>query len=122
MFSPMELNELLPQRTLPEGLSEAAFFEDIQAQIVKDFEWDVERITSASVGVLQLLTDEITWGLERDPNPIFAAFYRLDLGESTVRHVLHEKGREFAAPELAKLALQRAAQKVWTRWTYRSLT
>ncbi|MDE0871039.1 MAG: hypothetical protein OSA37_03890 [Flavobacteriales bacterium] len=117
----MNLALVLPERTLPEGVSEEVFLLEVKAQLIKDFEWDESLVSQASVGVLQLLEDHIGWGMERDATPVFAAFYRLDLGEALVRQILHAYDRDEASKILAEKALQRAALKVWTRWTFREM-
>ena len=63
-------------------------------------------------------TATIGAGLAGDADGLFAAFYRLDLGEERVRKILHENDREEAARLLAQRAAERAAQKVWTRMQY----
>ena len=117
----MDLALVLPKRTLPQGVSEEEFLLDVKAQLIKDFEWDESLVSKASVGMLQLLEDHISWGMEGDATPVFAAFYRLDLGEALVRQILHTYDRKEASKILAEKALQRAAMKVWTRWTFRKM-
>ncbi len=113
------MNGLLENRDLPAGVSTEEFIQRVVEQLAKDFDLDAERIRAAKIGVGPLLKDVISAGLEGDPGPVFAAFYRLDLGEERVRRVLHDHDREAAAGQLAELALQRAALKVWTRLSYR---
>lgn len=113
------MNGLLAGRDLPAGVTTEAFIHRVVEQLAKDFDLDEDRIRNAKIGVGPLLKDVISAGLEGDPGPVFAAFYRLDLGEERVRRVLHDHDREEAAGQLAELALQRAALKVWTRLSYR---
>lgn len=113
------MNDLLHDRDLPAGVTPEAFITKVVEQLAKDFELDLERLRTARIGVGPLLKDIISAGLESDPGPVFAAFYRLDLGEDRVRQILHDNDRLVAAGLLAELALQRAALKVWTRLSYR---
>lgn len=114
-----EVERFLGARGLPVGTDPAAFVEAVVAQIVKDFRLDPERVARASIGLVALLADAIGAGLEGDPAPVFAAFYRLDLGEEHVRRILHDHDRVEAARLLAEGAVARAALKVWTRLSYR---
>jgi hypothetical protein len=113
------MNELLSDRGLPAGVTTEEFVNRVVDQLAKDFYLDAQRIRSAAIGVGPLLKDVISAGLEGDPGPVFAAFYRLDLGEEKVRRVLHDHDREEAAKMLATLALERAALKVWTRLSFK---
>ena len=56
--------------------------------------------------------------MDRNPTALFASFYRLDLGEGVIREVMDWNERPQAAAKLAALCLERAAQKVWLRWTF----
>ena len=114
----MEWEVMLPDRKTPDEWSHSKFLEAVQEQLIKDFEWDAERVTSASISLLQLLEDHISWSLDRNATPVFTAFYRLDLGEGLVRSILHDCDQEEASKQLAEKSLQRAALKVWTRWSY----
>jgi hypothetical protein len=102
----------------PPGLDAARFVEATIDQLAKDFDLDADRLRAAAIGVLPVLTDVIAEGLAGDASALFAAFYRLDLGEPRVRQILHDHDREAAARLLARAAAERAAQKVWTRWQY----
>jgi hypothetical protein len=113
------VNEFLSGRDLPAGVAPEDFIHRVVEQLAKDFDLDGERLRTARIGVGPLLKDVISAGLEGDPGPVFAAFYRLDLGEERVRQILHDNEREEAARRLAELALQRAALKVWTRLSFR---
>ena len=77
----MELARILPDKALPAQRSEADFMEAVVQQLVKDFQWDLERVKSAEMSMLSLVSGEIEWGMDHDPSGTFAAFYRLDLGE-----------------------------------------
>ncbi len=114
-----EVERFLGARGLPVGTDPAAFVEAVVDQIIKDFRLDPERVARASIGLVALLADAIGAGLEGDPAPVFAAFYRLDLGEDHVRRILHDHDRIEAARLLAEGAVARAALKVWTRLSYR---
>ncbi len=112
------LGAWLSNRKLPEGRTIEAFQRQVQDQLIKDFQWDAERVHSASVNLLQLLVDEIVWGLEGDASALFASFYRLDLGEGLMGEILSQHERPKAAQILAEKSLERAALKVWMRWTF----
>jgi hypothetical protein len=112
------LTHWLEGRNLPEGRSVEAFKQAVQHQLVKDFQWDAERVGEVRISLLQLLEDEINWGMDRNPTGLFACFYRLDLGEVVIREVMDWNERPQAAAKLAELSLERAAQKVWLRWTF----
>lgn len=112
------LVEWLKTRELPAGRTAADFREAVTAQVVKDFQWDPERVAQVRISLVQLLEDEINWGLDRDATALFASFYRLDLGEAKIREVMDWNERPQAARLLAELSLERAAQKVWLRWTF----
>jgi hypothetical protein len=113
------MNGILPERDLPAGVTTEAFVQRVVEQLAKDFDLDAVRLRTARIGVGPLLKDIISAGLEGDPGPVFAAFYRLDLGEGRVRQILHDNDRDAAAAQLAELSLHRAALKVWTRLSYR---
>lgn len=115
---PETLGVWLGDRTLPEGRSLETFKASVTAQVVKDFRWDPEKVAQARVSLTQLLIDEISWGMERDATALFACFYRLDLGESVIRSVMEAHERPEAVELLAQRSLERAAQKVWLRWTF----
>ena len=115
---PAALALFLDDKGLPDNVTPEAFVSSVIEQIVKDFDLDPERILRASIGVDDLLSDHIAAGLEGDPQPVFAGFYRLDLGEATVRQILYDHERPAAAKQLAAASLRRAALKVWTRLTY----
>ena len=108
----------LDGRSLPEGRSIEAFKQAVTHQLIKDFQWDDERVADVRISLLQLLEDEINWGMDRNPTALFASFYRLDLGEAVIREVMDWNERPQAAVKLAALCLERAAQKVWLRWTF----
>lgn len=108
----------LDGRSLPEGRSIEAFKQAVTNQLIKDFQWDAERVAEVRISLLQLLEDEINWGMDRNPTALFASFYRLDLGEAVIREVMDWNERPQAAVKLAALCLERAAQKVWLRWTF----
>lgn len=108
----------LGDRSLPAGRTLEGFRAVVTEQLVKDFRWDPERVAQASVPLIQLLIDEISWGMDRDAAALFACFYRLDLGESVIRSVLDAHERPEAVELLAQRSLERAAQKVWLRWTF----
>ena len=108
----------LDGRNLPVGRSAEAFKQGVRQQLVKDFQWDAERVSEVRVSLLQLLEDEINAGMERNPTNLFSCFYRLDLGEGVIREVMDLNERPQAAAKLAALSLERAAQKVWLRWTF----
>lgn len=112
------LVEWLKTRELPAGRTAADFREAVTAQVVKDFQWNPERVAQVRISLVQLLEDEINWGLDRDATALFASFYRLDLGEAKIREVMDWNERPQAARLLAELSLERAAQKVWLRWTF----
>jgi len=112
------LTRWLDGRRLPEGRSIEAFKQAVTHQLVKDFQWDPERVAEVRISMLQLLEDEINWGMDRNPSALFASFYRLDLGEAVIREVMDWNERPQAAAKLAALCLERAAQKVWLRWTF----
>jgi hypothetical protein len=103
---------------LPEGRSIEAFKQSVTQQLIKDFQWDAERVANIRIPLLQLLEDEINWGMDSNPTALFASFYRLDLGEAVIREVMDWNERPQAAAKLAALCLERAAQKVWLRWTF----
>lgn len=102
----------------PPGMDAAQFVEATIVQLAKDFRLDADRLRAAPIGVIPLLADVIGAGLAGDADGLFAAFYRLDLGEERVRQILHENDREEAARLLAQRSAERAAQKVWTRMQY----
>ena len=108
----------LDGRSLPEGRSIEAFKQAVTHQLIKDFQWDAERVAEVRISLLQLLEDDINWGMDRNPTALFASFYRLDLGEAVIREVMDWNERPQAAVKLAALCLERAAQKVWLRWTF----
>lgn len=112
------LTRWLGGRNLPEGRSIQAFKQAVTQQLIKDFQWDTERVAEVRISLLQLLEDEINWGMDRNPTALFASFYRLDLGEGVIREVMDWNERPQAAAKLAALCLERAAQKVWLRWTF----
>ncbi len=112
------LTHWLGGRNLPDGRSVEAFKQGVRQQLVKDFQWDAERVSVVRVSLLQLLEDEINWGMDRNPTNLFSCFYRLDLGEGVIREVMDGNERPQAAAKLAALSLERAAQKVWLRWTF----
>ena len=112
------LTHWLDGRMLPEGRSIEAFRQSVTQQLIKDFQWDAERVANIRIPLLQLLEDEINWGMDRNPTALFASFYRLDLGEAVIREVMDWNERPQAATKLAALCLERAAQKVWLRWTF----
>ena len=114
----MELARILPDKALPAQRKEVDFMEAVVQQLVKDFQWDLERVKSAEMSMFSLVSGEIEWGMDHDPSGTFAAFYRLDLGEDLVRSLLHDHERPKAIDLLAEKCLQRAALKVWTRWTF----
>ena len=112
------LTRWLDGRNLPEGRSIQSFKQAVTQQLLKDFQWDAERVAEVRISLLQLLEDEINWGMDRNPTALFASFYRLDLGEGVIREVMDWNERPQAAAKLAALCLERAAQKVWLRWTF----
>lgn len=112
------LTQFIDEKGFPEGVNHEDFLAAVIEQLVKDYDLDPDRIRRASIDVADLLADHIAAGLDSDPQHVFAAFYRLDLGESTVRQILHDHERPAAASELAAASLRRAALKVWTRLTY----
>lgn len=112
------LTRWLDGRNLPVGRSIQAFKQAVTQQLIKDFQWDTERVAEVRISLLQLLEDEINWGMDRNPTALFASFYRLDLGEGVIREVMDWNERPQAAAKLAALCLERAAQKVWLRWTF----
>lgn len=112
----------LEQRPLPGDRSVENFQAAVRDQLIKDFQWDVDRVRSANVDLIQLLKDEIEWGMERDATGLFASFYRLDLGEAVIRSVLESHERPEACVRLAEKSLERAAMKVWMRWTFGAAT
>lgn len=112
------LVEWLGARELPAGRTEADFRKAVTAQVVKDFQWNPDRVAEVRISLVELLEDEINWGLDRDATALFACFYRLDLGEAKIREVMDWNERPQAARLLAALSLERAAQKVWLRWTF----
>ena len=118
MEASASLIEWLKTRELPAGRTEEDFREAVTAQVVKDFQWNPERVAEVRISLVQLLEDEINWGLDRDASGLFASFYRLDLGEAKIREVMDWNERPQAARLLAELSLERAAQKVWLRWTF----
>ena len=118
MEASASLIEWLETRELPAGRTTEDFREAVTAQVVKDFQWNPERVAEVRISLVQLLEDEINWGLDRDASGLFAAFYRLDLGEAKIREVMDWNERPQAARLLAELSLERAAQKVWLRWTF----
>ena len=118
MEASASLIEWLKTRELPAGRTAEDFREAVTAQVVKDFQWNPERVAEVRISLVQLLEDEINWGLDRDASGLFAGFYRLDLGEAKIREVMDWNERPQAARLLAELSLERAAQKVWLRWTF----
>lgn len=112
------LTRWLDGRSLPEGRSIETFKQTVTQQLIKDFQWDGERVAEMHISLVQLLEDEINWGMDRNPTALFASFYRLDLGEAVIREVMDWNERPQAANKLATLCLERAAQKVWLRWTF----
>ena len=56
------LTRWLDGRNLPEGRSIEAFKQAVKQQLVKDFQWDAERVAEVRISLLQLLEDEINWG------------------------------------------------------------
>ena len=82
------LTRWLDGRNLPEGRSIQAFKQAVTQQLIKDFQWDTERVAEVRISLLQLLEDEINWGMDRNPTALFASFYRLDLGEGVIREVM----------------------------------
>ena len=118
MEASASLIEWLKTRELPAGRTAEDFREAVTAQVVKDFQLNPERVAEVRISLVQLLEDEINWGLDRDASGLFASFYRLDLGEAKIREVMDWHERPQAARLLAELSLERAAQKVWLRWTF----
>ena len=114
----MEWELMLPDRRIPVNWNRERFVDSVKAQLIKDFDLDAERIDAAAVSFLQLLEDHISWNLERNATAVFTSFYKLDLGEQLVRNILNSHAAEEASKQLAERSLQRAALKVWTRWTY----
>jgi len=112
----------LGERQFPAERSMEEFRSAVRAQLIKDFQWDRERVEAARIELVQLLKDEIEWGMERDATALFASFYRLDLGEKVIREVLDSHERPAAYGILAERSLERAAMKVWMRWTFGALT
>jgi len=76
----------LGNRKLPEGRTVEAFQRAVKHQLIKDFQWDAERVEAAGIDLLQLLADEIGWGLEGDAGLLFASFYRLDRRAADARN------------------------------------
>lgn len=105
-------------RDVPASRTHEEFRAAVLAQLNKDFQWDPERVSQTKLGVVELLKDEIEWGMERDATALFASFYRLDLGEAVIREVLDAHERPDACRVLAEKSLERAALKVWMRWTF----
>ncbi|MFZ8835757.1 MAG: hypothetical protein ACO2XQ_01810 [Flavobacteriales bacterium] len=105
-------------RTIPKSRDFAAFRVEVTNQLIKDFHWDASKVNASKLELLQLLEGEIEWAMDRDPNGLFAGFYRLDLGEEVIREILESHDRPRAVQMLAKRSLERAAFKVWTRWTF----
>ena len=56
------LTRWLDGRNLPEGRSIPAFKQAVTQQLIKDFQWDTERVAEVRISLLQLLEDEINWG------------------------------------------------------------
>ena len=114
------LSTFLATRGLPDGVDAPTFVAQVVEQLVKDFQLDAARVARASISFVELLADDIAEGLNGiGADDIFAAFYRLDLGEDLVRKILHDNDRPEAARQLAVKSVERAALKVWTRWHYR---
>ena len=105
-------------RTIPKSRDFAAFRVEVTNQLIKDFQWNASKVADSNLELLQLLEGEIEWGMDHDPNGLFAGFYRLDLGEGVIRDILDHNERPAAIQMLAQRSLERAAFKVWTRWTY----
>ena len=59
----------LGNRKLPEGRTVEVFQRAVKHQLIKDFQWGAERVEAAGIDLLQLLADEIGWGLEGDVTP-----------------------------------------------------
>ena len=109
---------MVPNRQVPEHWSHPAFLDAVKEQLTKDFDWDAERLAEVSLSLFELLESHISASLERDAPGVFNSFYKLDLGEDLVREILHNYDAEEASRQFAERSLQRAALKVWTRWTY----
>ena len=75
----MEWEVMLPDRETPDEWSHSKFLEAVQEQLIKDFEWDPERVTSASISLLQLLEDHISWSLDRSATPVLYCFLQTGL-------------------------------------------
>jgi hypothetical protein len=114
----MNWEAMIPDRKAPVGWDQAAFLDAVSHQLSKDFDWDSERVAAASSSLIDLLENHISRSLERNATGVFTSFYKLDLGEQLVREILQDFNSEEAVKQLAERSLQRAALKVWTRWTY----
>lgn len=105
-------------RTIPKSRDFEAFRVEVTDQLIKDFRWNASKVDASNLELIRLLEIEIEWGMDHDPNGLFAGFYRLDLGEEVIREILESHDRPRAVQMLAKRSLERAAFKVWTRWTF----
>jgi len=114
---------LVGDLNLPKGMDPLTFVQDVVDQIIKDFALDRNRLAASSISLVHLLADDIAEGLAgHRADEVFAAFYRLDLGEDLIRETLEAHDRQAAALTLARLSVQRATMKVWSRWNYKSQT
>lgn len=114
---------LVGDLNLPKGMDPVTFVQDVVDQVIKDFALDRNRLAASSISLVHLLADDIAEGLAgHRADEVFAAFYRLDLGEGLIRETLEAHDRQAAALTLARLSVQRAAMKVWSRWNYKSQT
>jgi hypothetical protein len=58
----MELARILPDKALPVHRSEEDFLTAVVTQLVKDFQWDLERVKKANMPMNSLVEGEIEWG------------------------------------------------------------
>ena len=52
----MELARILPDKALPAQRTEVDFMEAVVQQLVKDFQWDLERVKSAEISMFSLVS------------------------------------------------------------------
>ena len=97
--------------SLPEGMLSDTFKKHVLDQIIKDFQFDAKE----SQEPFNLWIERT---IQSNPDRIYASFYRLDLGEESVRNTLKIEDVSMRSALLAELSIKRAVLKVITRFNY----